>query len=134
MDKLYDKSEINIMVADILYNSHFYPCVCHPAYYSCIQLMKYKIKRSLNIPYEQQASETSCKYKGNTHKYLISKVKEIIKSKKGISEASIFDRSIKDLKEIRERSDYQDIDISSTIGKKAIDIAKQVRNIINTAV
>jgi uncharacterized protein (UPF0332 family) len=126
MPELLNKSELNLNAAEYLFKKGHYATVCHPAYYSCLQLIKYKIKKNLKIDYPQQSSETSASYNGNTHVYLISKVKSEIKRKRGIEEAKIFDREIKDLKELREKADYQNISICFSDCDRAIKKAKEL--------
>jgi uncharacterized protein (UPF0332 family) len=102
-------------------NGH-YATVLHPVYYSCLQLMKYKINHTLHINYEQQVSEASKHYKGKTHVYLISKITDAIQQKVGISEANNFNRKIKELKQFRENSDYEN---SAPMSQDKCEIAIQ---------
>lgn len=43
MNELYDKSEINLEAAIKLHEAGMYDAVCHPSYYSCLQLMSHKL-------------------------------------------------------------------------------------------
>jgi uncharacterized protein (UPF0332 family) len=132
MPELLNKSDLNLNAAEFLFKGGHYATVCHPAYYSCLQLIKYKIKKSLKIDYSQQSSEASVSYRGNTHVYLINKVKNEISIKRGRAEAQDFEREIKDLKELRERADYQNISISFSDCERAIQKAKDLILTIKT--
>jgi uncharacterized protein (UPF0332 family) len=131
MSVLLNKSELNLNAAQYLCKEGHFATVCHPAYYSCLQLMKFKVKEKLKVEYGQQASEASLYHRGNSHVYLISKVKEEINRKKGKHEADVFVKDIRKLKELREESDYTDIQISKTICELAIRIAIDLRTKIN---
>ncbi|MDR0864146.1 MAG: hypothetical protein LBO74_04335 [Candidatus Symbiothrix sp.] len=131
MPVLLNKSALNLNAAQYLCKEGHFATVCHPAYYSCLQLMKFKVKDKLKIGYEQQASEISQFYRGNSHVYLISKVKEEINRKKGKREADVFIKDIRKLKELREESDYSDIQIDRTTCELVIRIAIDLRTTIN---
>jgi chromosome condensin MukBEF ATPase and DNA-binding subunit MukB len=133
MSVLLNKSELNLNAAQYLCKEGHFATVCHPAYYSCLQLMKFKVQDKLKIDYKQQASEASRSYKGNSHGYLISKVKEEISRKKGIQAAKEFMKEMNELKILRERSDYEDIQINRTMCEQAINIAINLRLTINKA-
>lgn len=131
MCHLKNKSEINMMVAETLFEKCLYPSCCHPAYYSCLQLMKYTIQEKMGIPYHQQDIEINRIDKrvarSGSHNYLIDKIvyrmKELDKD-----EARLFKRSIEDLKASREDSDYKDIPISRDYSEKSINTAKIINS------
>lgn len=125
MGNLKNKSEINLDVAKHLLKEGYPPCVCHPAYYSCLQLMKYQIKNVIGIDYKQQEEEI-VSGKANSHGYAIRKIRDYIKLRDGIKAANWFDRSIKDLKETREKADYKTDIITHTIASDAIDEAERL--------
>lgn len=131
MDSLKSKSEINLDVAKMLSGSGHFPCTCHPAYYSCLQLMKFKIKAILGIDYPQQEGEIASS-KSNSHGYTIKKIKEHIQKKEGRGAARSFSNDIKDLKEIRERADYKTDVITRDIANAALSKAEMLYTTINT--
>jgi HEPN domain. len=131
MSYLKNKSEINFSSAELLYQNDLYPSSVHCAYYSCVQLMKYIISDKIGINYEKQASEISqlknqkAKRRGS-HNYMIDKIEEVMLTvdKK---EANSFVGSIEDLKEFREESDYENIDILSVKSRDSILKADLIR-------
>ncbi|MDR1198442.1 MAG: HEPN domain-containing protein [Prevotellaceae bacterium] len=132
MSYLLTKSELNLQAAQFLSDKNHYATVLHPVYYSCLQLMKYKINHSLNIDYKQQATEASRDYNGNSHAYLISKITKKIKENKGFRAANEFERDIKGLKELREQSDYENKSVvSQDVCERAIRTAKNLILTIN---
>lgn len=129
-DKLPDKSELNISVAEYLHEKGFYPCVCHPAYYSCLQLMKYKLNICKGINYERQEGERG-KEKIGTHQYLIRKTCSLLEEGRGGKlSANNFERGIKELKKLRENADYDPVEISNSDSHKAIGKAKELLLVI----
>jgi hypothetical protein len=130
MSELLNKSELNMLAADYLYKGCHYATVCHPAYYSCLQLMKFKIKDKLAISYEEQDKEISST-KSNSHGYIISKIVLRIEKKKGSMAARNFKNAIYDLKLLREKSDYLNIRASQDNCDRAITLAKQLIQTIN---
>jgi uncharacterized protein (UPF0332 family) len=131
MSGLINKHELNINAAKFLCDNGHYATVLHPAYYSCLQLIKYKINHVLKINYKQQEVETSRDYRGNTHAYLISKIVEEIRRRKGNSEAYKFHNQIKKMKKLRESSDYKNEQpLSRDTCEKAIQDATELILII----
>ena len=62
MNELYDKSEINLEAAIKLHEAGMYDAVCHPSYYSCLQLMSHKLIRKGMSLYDQGV-KASANYK-----------------------------------------------------------------------
>lgn len=131
MSALSDKSNLNISAAELLYKENHYDSVCHPAYYACLQLIKHTLCKN-GISLEQQAIEASSSYRGNTHQYLIEKMKLMVNNKRGTNDGNDFRRKIRDLKLTREDSDYKDIRISSDTSRKSINLAKELQLIIQS--
>lgn len=131
MSQLKNKSEINFMAAEALLKGGFHPSCCHPAYYSCLQLMKYLVQQELNISYAAQEQEiirlkNSRFGRSGSHNYLIDKIVNGIKTidKK---EAKDFKRDIEDLKTRREEADYADCEVTTGNSIDAINKAKTIR-------
>lgn len=74
MSNLENKSELNIFAAKILIENNIYPPSVHCSYYSCIQLLKFKMNVFFGVTYEQLAIDISSHSKLNTHEYIISSV------------------------------------------------------------
>lgn len=133
MPILFNKSELNLNAAQYLCKEGHYATVCHPAYYSCLQLMKYKVKDKLKIDYDQQDIEIASGIK-KSHKYLIDKIAAKIERNKGFRSAKDFEKNIKELKLLREKSDYYDVIIDRNTCERALRIAIDLRIIINREV
>lgn len=128
MAELKNKSEINSVAAQLLFDKHYYPSVPHPAYYCCLQLMKHIICKKINIDYLTQAIEIASNGIGS-HKYYINTIAETIASKQNKHQASEFTRKIKELKVIREEADYDNTSID--IGR-ARDTIQRAQEMIKT--
>lgn len=129
MSNLKNKSEINFEAAKELIDKSFYPSSVHCSYYSCFQLLKFKMNDFFGVTYEQLATDISFSGKG-THQYLISYVTKEIKENISKDSSRDFSRSIKDLKLFREKSDYEDIEIKPEEGEKAYRIAEYLLDLI----
>ena len=129
MSELKHKSEISLLAAKCLLKEGYSPCVCHSAYYSCLQLMKHQIKTVIGKSYDQQSSEIASQ-KLNSHGYTIREIKEYIAKTQSTKDARLFDGKIKDLKEIRENADYKTNEITHTIATNAINEAEKLLHII----
>lgn len=129
MCHLKNKSEINLLAAETLFNNNLYPSCCHPAYYSCLQLMKYTIKEKIGISYYQQDVDVSKIDKriarSGSHNYLIDKIVNAIKLSDKY-EANKFKRNIEDLKAYREQADYEDCTVTRDMCVNSIDQAKKI--------
>ena len=130
MPVLLNKSELNLNAAQYLCRDGHYATVCHPAYYSCLQLMKFKVKDKLKINYEQQEREIGSG-KTNSHQYLIDKIAGKIQETKGLAIAKNFKDNMKELKKLREISDYKEILIDRSTCEKAIRMAIDLRLLIS---
>lgn len=136
MSHLKNKSEINMDAAQLLLDKGLYPSCCHPAYYGCIQLMKYILNEKAGINYKQQEIEISLlesnkvSRKGS-HNYLIDKLFHLI-SQSGKKEdklaAKTFKNEIEDLKRHREIADYKNEYIGIEISTQSIQKAKSIHN------
>lgn len=125
MNELYDKSELNFDASQLLYNNNLYDCVCHPAYYSCLQLMSHKLIMK-KIDLSTQAALTSRDYQGHSHQYLINETRKLMKFDKFTDERR-YKSFIKQLKEFRERADYKEEKITQEESLQCISMAKEVR-------
>ena len=128
---LKHKSGISLLAAKYLLKEGYSPCVCHPAYYSCLQLMKYQIQKVIGKNYEQQDKEIASQ-NTNSHGYVIRAMKDYIAKTQGKKSALQFDREIKDLKEVREKADYKVDVITHTMATDAIDNAEKLLRTINS--
>ncbi len=126
MSKLKEKSALNYCAADVLINSNYYAPSVHCSYYSCFQLMKYSIKYFFDINYEDLAKQIGSA-KQNTHSYVIKFIGEEMKNNLGLFEYRNFNNKIRDLRNFREQSDYENVDVTFDDSKKALNLAKEIR-------
>ncbi len=131
MSKLKQKSEFNIDAAKLLIKEAYYAPSVHCSYYSCFQLMKFTIKDFSGIDYETQSVNISTTGQ-HTHQYIINFISDELKKFVGIEESRIFKRTIKDLKQFREESDYENIEVSYDKGQTALDKANEIRQYLIT--
>ena len=131
MSKLKQKSEFNIDAAKLLIKEAYYAPSVHCSYYSCFQLMKFTIKDFSGIDYETQSVNISTTGQ-HTHQYVINFISDELKKFVGIEESRTFKRTIKDLKQFREESDYENIEVSHDKGQNALDKANGIRQYLIT--
>jgi len=126
MSKLRQKSEFNIVAAEHLIKEALYAPSVHCSYYSCFQLLKFTIKDFFGIDYETQSSNIASK-KQNTHQYVVNYISDGLKEFVPFEERRNFKRSIKDLKQFRIESDYENIEVGSDKSNEALRKAKEIR-------
>lgn len=126
MDQLKQKSEFNLLAAELLLRENLYAPSVHCSYYSCLQLIKFSIKDFFEVDYSELSSNIASSKK-NSHSYMIEFVKNEIRGKIDRQRERDFSRNIKDLKQFREESDYDDIEIVREMGEKALRLAIEVR-------
>jgi len=93
--------------------------------------MKFTIKDFSGIDYETQSVNISTTGQ-HTHQYIINFISDELKKFVGIEESRIFKRTIKDLKQFREESDYENIEVSYDKGQTALDKANEIRQYLIT--
>jgi uncharacterized protein (UPF0332 family) len=123
MAQLKSKSEKNVTAAEVLLKNDCYSSVPHPAYYSCLQLMKHFLCHKEKIDYDTQVNEIK-KKDGKSHQYYIEEIYYAIIDRKNIHEAGKFLRNIQDLKALREEADYTNVIINPSKAQSSIDRAK----------
>ena len=128
MSKLRDKSEFNFDAAQVLIKNNLFAPSVHCSYYSCFQLMKYTMNYVFGISYDELSTRISVTA-GGTHSYVTNFFNKEVK-KKSITDYSDFSRKIKDLKEFRESSDYDDVEITIDRSEKAKAYATEIRQYI----
>ncbi|MDD2636323.1 MAG: HEPN domain-containing protein [Bacteroidales bacterium] len=126
MSRLKEKSNFNIDAANALLKQESYAPSVHCSYYSCFQLLKYTIKHFYGIDYETQAVNRRF-VQQKSHQYVINYITNELKEYVGFPKAQEFKRKIKDLKQFREESDYEDIEINCEKGNNAYNRAKDMR-------
>jgi uncharacterized protein (UPF0332 family) len=129
VSNLENKSELNIQAAKKLIEENLYAPSVHCSYYSCFQLLKFKMNDFFGLSYEQLGANTSSSPKG-THGYIIDYVKNQLRNNIDRDSSLNFSRQIKDLKLYREKSDYEDIEIRKEDSDKAYRTAENLLKFI----
>jgi len=130
MSKIKQKSEFNLAAAKLLIENNYYAPSVHCSYYSCFQLLKYTIKNFCGLDYDMQSKNISSS-KLHTHQYIINYITGKLKEKVNFQESRNFKLKIKDLKQFRLESDYENIEIGFEKSNKAYRIANEIRDEIN---
>jgi uncharacterized protein (UPF0332 family) len=126
MSKLKEKSEFNIAAAELLLEKDYYAPSLHCSYYSCFQLIKFTIKDFFGTDYETLSSNISSSKK-NTHQYIIDHISNELINFTDTKTGRDFKRKIKDLKQFRQESDYDDMEITIEKGNAAYLQAVEIR-------
>lgn len=129
MSKLREKSEFNILAANILLKQSLFAPSIHCSYYSCFQLMKFTIKYFFGEDYDTQVSNISNSLQGS-HSYVISLMYKELTSLSNLEESRKFKRKIMDLKLLRAESDYDNIEIDFEKSDLAFKKANELRTYI----
>src|SRR5690554_982567 len=127
MSKIRQKSEFNIKAAEQLLKDAYYAPSVHCSYYSCFQLLKYTIKDFFNIDYETQAVNMSV-IGQKSHQYVVNYIAKELVSFVPFEESRNFKRTIKDLKQFRIESDYENLEIDLVKGNDAFNKAQEIRS------
>lgn len=130
MSKLKEKSEFNFASAQLLIDNYLYAPSVHCSYYSCFQLMKFTMNNFFDIGYDKLNTRISVSTLGGTHSYVIHFFNNAVKKKNGYFDYRDFSRKLKDLKEFRESSDYDDVEITIDKSQKAKEYATDIRQYI----
>lgn len=129
MGFLRAKSEFNQSSADLLYGHTYYAPSVHCAYYSCFQLLKYLIKEKINISYDQQENEISSDTRLTSHSYVQKIIlAEIYKREHDPNVFREVRTKLKDLQELRIKSDYKNIQIDESLSRRAIQYSNDLRS------
>jgi hypothetical protein len=122
MSFLQQKSKENINLAEEVINTKqaFYASGVHCAYYACVQLMLHILFNDTPIVADNS---------GDSHNRIISKIGRYLFQIQP-TEAMIFNAAIQDLKALRVKADYKDVEITEKKAKLALHKAKTVLQII----
>lgn len=125
MGQLKNKSDINILAAELLHKQSYYPSVVHCAYYSCIQFMKHIWLTEMNKT-EEDLRQLNQNSTDGSHEVLINEIKKNLTMQKLDSSSRVFYKDILQLKRLRVNADYDDLQIDSTISNNSITLSKSV--------
>jgi uncharacterized protein (UPF0332 family) len=129
MSILKEKSIFNIEAAKLLNDNNLFAPSVHCSYYSCLQLMKVAMLEFKGISLKDLESEiTNAKNTKNlnSHSYIIKEICDLLRNDSK-ADHSLFERKINQLKKYRTKSDYEEVEITTTESLKAFDFAKEIR-------
>ena len=130
MSKLREKSKFNLDAAEVLIGESLYAPSVHCSYYSCFQRIKCILPEYYGITYEQIDIYVA-NLSTSEHNYLIRFLSSEIKKNVGDKEYRDFSNDIKDLKQFRTNSDYKEIEVTSILSDKALNIAKRINTLLD---
>jgi hypothetical protein len=130
MSKLREKSKFNLDAAEVLIKENLHAPSVHCSYYSCFQRIKCIFPEYFNLTYEQIDSEVAS-HTTSEHSYLIRYLSGVIKTNVGDKAYRNFSNDIKDLKKFRTDSDYKEIEVTSILSDKALNIAKRINTLLD---
>jgi uncharacterized protein (UPF0332 family) len=126
---LKSKSDFNLDGAILLIENNCYAPSVHCSYYSVFQLLKHKFVILKEISYSifSQNSRNDIR---NSHKYLIDEfclhLHSDSENKLSIFEVRSLKRDIEDLKQFRNESDYDNIQINIEASSKALSLSESI--------
>lgn len=136
MSSLKNKSDLNLLAAEILIENSLHAPSVHCSYYSCFQLSKYALKEFAGIDYIQQEEELNRlkqeqSTKFGSHEYVIFKLgNEINRCSK--ETYRIFSTNFKILKSFRKKSDYLDEMISDEQSKESLRLSTELVQLLKS--
>lgn len=132
MNKLDSKSEMNLDGAELLFKSSLHPPVIHCAYYAVHQKMTSQLLILNNISLEQ-LNNASIKSDKSSHIYLLEEfILSLQRQNVERNDWQDFQRTFKDLKTLRVKSDYHDEMIDSDLSSRAIQKSKYLLVILKS--
>lgn len=123
-----DKSHFNREAANLCLKNNLYAPSVHCSYYSCIQYMFYILFEKLKITKEEFSRQKNL-YGKKTHTLAIKLVGQDLINKER-NDYKSFQKLIPELKELREKSDYENIVINQDEGYKAMNHSDSIKNIL----
>lgn len=129
MSKLKEKSNFNYEAAKELLDKNLFAPSVHCSYYSCFQLLKYTIKHFFDKDYNVQCNERT-KAKQKSHQYVIHYISNELVLLANKYDSRDFRRKINDLRNFRNESDYENIEITYQKGIDAFNKADEIRKYI----
>ena len=126
MSELANKSNQNLIGAEMLFKNNLHAPSIHCAYYSCLQKMCDILIESYGYSADSLYSESSRNGIGS-HEFIINKTfRNLTDKNNNHSESQQFKRQIEDFKRKRVDSDYKDSVIDYT--KSSAAIAKKINS------
>ena len=128
MSVFRDKSHFNRQAAELCLKNNLYAPSVHCSYYSCIQYMLYVLYDKVKMT-ELSFNEQKTILGTGTHACAIKLIGiDLIKRERTAYIA--FQKLIPELKQLREKSDYQNIAIGQSEGHLAMNNSDSIKNIL----
>lgn len=127
MSFLNNKSEFNLVGAQLLIDNNLYAPSVHCSYYSVFQKLKYKYVLKKDISYDDLAQMIILDTR-NTHRYVIEEFCNFIQDR--LKKRDLKNK-INDLKAFRVESDYEDLEINIDKSNLALSKSKEIIREIN---
>lgn len=124
MSILSNKSSFNLDAAKVLIKKNLYAPSVHCSYYAVFQKIKclYVSKKGISF---NDLSQKIIKDRRNTHTYIIE---EFCNFTQDIRKRRVLKKRINDLKSLRNKSDYDDLEISIEISSSALKKSEEILN------
>lgn len=133
MAGLEDKSRDNEASAELLKSNSYYTSSIHCAYYSVFQYLKYTLTILFETTYKQLYKECRDKKYGITsHEFYIDYIKNNRADLQSNIELGNFINDIGNLRELRNRADYEEDILSSQDSEYAIKTARDLKRYLKT--
>ena len=129
MSILINKSKENQTSAQLLINNNHYASSVHCSYYSSVQIMLHILLNKFNFTPEKLEAESKMKFTGShvfAKNFLLNKMKE----KNERFKARDFNNYIGELKNKREKADYQEEIINTELSQEALEQSKKINAIL----
>ena len=137
MSKYTNKSDLLMSAAEDInndINKCYFLVVPHSAYYSCFLFMKHLCYKVFAVKNENEIKNSVDSTQHGSHEIMITYVhNKMIQSCTSIEDKQKvveFANKIGQLKKLRTKADYEEVDITSTQSNQAIELAQDVRNIL----
>lgn len=124
-----EKSRYNSEAANLCLKNNLYAPSVHCSYYSCVQYMFHVLFEKLKMT-RKEFNKKRSSYKGRSHMMAIDLVETDLRFKKK-NDADEFQDMMRQLKKLREKSDYGNCIINQKEGWKALHFSKGIKNILN---
>lgn len=136
MSNLKNKSDHNLLAAEMLIENRLHAPSVHCSYYSCFQLSKYALKEFAGINYEEQEEELNLlkqnpSTKFGSHEYVIFKLGNEIK-RCSTKNYRIFSTNFKILKSFRRKSDYLDELVTDEQSKESLRLSTELIQLLKS--
>lgn len=125
---LHNKSEILQEALTTLQDKEYFPIVGHSAYYCCVQLMKH-IWLYISQKTEDDLKTERQNQKKGTHEILIKNTEQFLQ-KANLKDFQTFNKNIWQLRALRIKADYDDVDFLYNDSKDSITLSNELYPIL----